>query len=596
MARTQSRQDGRDAAAMDAWCSGCGVKYTFDPAKVPAEGVNVRCTRCNAVFRVDANEPAAAAQPNVASGHRSTPPMRRPQTTPPTRAAAPRMRGASQDPLWTVRHGDGTTLQFRDMTTLQKWVVEQKVSRADEISRDGETWNTLGELSELQSFFSIVDAANARGYFGSQPPVDFDGEATVPYPASARASMPSDSDTGLGDDLAASDSTPLAGLDLSLRADATVPIPEQVLESGADATQPMSLSELAASYESEASGSASSATSQAPSPAAPTSPANEGAAPSIAEAISSGATDSGSFWATEISSALRTGELSPIPDDDTIAYWQKKGRKTQVRWGGAFAVAILGVGAYLTWPIVEPVLYELAGGVPPQAARPAEVSAPNGAEANAESRSAPEGEQVASAGEAKKTSADSAAAKPAPKSAQPVLQKVAAPSPSSSQTPASVSPSAPPAKVALAAPQAAAHAAANTPSTASATPSSAPQTDPQALLQRAERLRESDRTAEALALYREASELAPSDPRVSTGMGWCYVDLERFADATRVFADVLKSHPRDALSHFGLAEASRAMGDAEQARDSYRKYLEIAPQGPDARIARLALDELEKSP
>lgn len=588
---------------MDAWCSGCGVKYTFDPAKVPAEGVNVRCTRCNAVFRVDANEPAEVAKPAAAAANRSTPPanrstppMRRPQTTPPSRAAVPRMRGAEQDPLWTVRHSDGTTLQFRDMTTLQKWVVEQKVDRADEISRDGETWNILGELSELQSFFSIVDAANARGYFGSQPPADFDGEETIPFPAAASISLPSEREASGA--LAATDAAPSTGEDTSLRADATIPIPEQVTGAGADATQPMSMSEVAAAFEAEASGSASSLPAQAESsdastPSTPPSPATATGAPapaSISEAISSGATDSGSFWATEISSALRTGELNPITDDDTIAHFQKKNRKTSFRWGGVFAGLTAVVSVWLLWGDVEPVVRELVGAdVLPNATPPTSVAA---AEDDKDAASDENKAQSANETEQKqKSAAKVAATKPAAAGAKASAGK---PPASAKKNAAPETPVVQEKTAAAPAKQAVPAAQKDSPPVVANNPP--PAQDAQALLQRAERLRESDRTAEALAVYREASELAPSDPRVLTGMGWCYIDLERFADATRSFGDVLKTNPRDALSHFGLAEASRAMGNLKQARDSYRRYLEIAPSGPDARIARLALDELEKSP
>jgi hypothetical protein len=56
-----------------------------------------------------------------------------------------------------VRQPSGNVLTFKELTTLQKWIVERKVSREDEISKSGETWKRLGSIAELASFFQAVD-------------------------------------------------------------------------------------------------------------------------------------------------------------------------------------------------------------------------------------------------------------------------------------------------------------------------------------------------------------------------------------------------------------------------------------------------------
>ncbi len=71
-----------------------------------------------------------------------------------------------------VKKTDGQTFRFRELTTLQKWIVERKVGRDDEISRTAKSWKKLGEIAELTSFFQVVEAAEAaqRSVTASQMP------------------------------------------------------------------------------------------------------------------------------------------------------------------------------------------------------------------------------------------------------------------------------------------------------------------------------------------------------------------------------------------------------------------------------------------
>ena len=55
----------------------------------------------------------------------------------------------------------GDVFRFRELTTLQQWIVERKVSRDDEISRSGDNWKRLGGIAELESFFHVVEQAEA---------------------------------------------------------------------------------------------------------------------------------------------------------------------------------------------------------------------------------------------------------------------------------------------------------------------------------------------------------------------------------------------------------------------------------------------------
>src|SRR5262245_47649213 len=134
---------------MDVSCPRCKTEYEFDDARVPESGVTVKCTSCNHVFRV--RKKAAAAAP--APAPMPAMPMSRvgDETIPHKSSQAPRE--------WKVRQPSGNIFSFKELTTLQKWIVERKVSRDDEISLTGEAWKRLGNIAELASFFQIVDDA-----------------------------------------------------------------------------------------------------------------------------------------------------------------------------------------------------------------------------------------------------------------------------------------------------------------------------------------------------------------------------------------------------------------------------------------------------
>jgi tetratricopeptide (TPR) repeat protein len=59
---------------------------------------------------------------------------------------------------WLLRRPNGSVQTFKELTTLQKWIVERKVCRDDEISKSGETWKRLGTIAELASFFQAVES------------------------------------------------------------------------------------------------------------------------------------------------------------------------------------------------------------------------------------------------------------------------------------------------------------------------------------------------------------------------------------------------------------------------------------------------------
>lgn len=125
---------------MDVRCEKCLTEYEFDDAKVTEAGVTVKCTTCGHVFKV---RRAASAAPSAPRDEFS-----------PESAQIDRMRE------WKIRQPAGNIFTCRELTTLQKWIVERKVSREDEISLTGDSWKRLGDIPELAGFFIVVDQAN----------------------------------------------------------------------------------------------------------------------------------------------------------------------------------------------------------------------------------------------------------------------------------------------------------------------------------------------------------------------------------------------------------------------------------------------------
>ena len=113
---------------MDIVCPQCKTEYEFEDDKVTEAGVTVKCTSCDFTFKV-------------------------------RRRIEEELEDDEERP-WLIRRENGDVMTFHELTTLQQWIVEQKVSSTDEISRGGEAWRPLGEIPELSSFFDIVEAAN----------------------------------------------------------------------------------------------------------------------------------------------------------------------------------------------------------------------------------------------------------------------------------------------------------------------------------------------------------------------------------------------------------------------------------------------------
>ena len=112
-------------------------------------------------------------------------------------------------------------------------------------------------------------------------------------------------------------------------------------------------------------------------------------------------------------------------------------------------------------------------------------------------------------------------------------------------------------------------------------------------LAKGQKAQRSGRSKEAVRLLTLALEERPGDAVATLAMGWAQLDLRRTDAAIKSFRQALASNPALAEAQFGLGEALRAQGRTTDAVSAFQRYLELAPNGPDAETAKNAIRALE---
>ena len=115
-------------------CGRCQAEYDLDDSQVRSGSTDVQCSVCGHVF--------AVAQP----GSNQT-----------ADGASARERVAIE---WLLQTADGGVHRFHGLTSLQKWIIERRVTRQDKVSPDGKAWQYAGQIVELTPFFDVVDEAD----------------------------------------------------------------------------------------------------------------------------------------------------------------------------------------------------------------------------------------------------------------------------------------------------------------------------------------------------------------------------------------------------------------------------------------------------
>jgi predicted Zn finger-like uncharacterized protein len=140
---------------MDVRCERCRAQYAVDDARVSETGVKVACAQCGHAFLL--RKKTLSVTVPLKGGDTDTPvPIADLAGAPPPPAAEAAERGE-----WRLRQPSGAVFPFRELSTLQRWIVERKATRDDEVAAagQGEAWRKLGDIPELQSFFTLLDRA-----------------------------------------------------------------------------------------------------------------------------------------------------------------------------------------------------------------------------------------------------------------------------------------------------------------------------------------------------------------------------------------------------------------------------------------------------
>lgn len=151
---------------MDVSCPQCHASYELDESQIRGDSARVKCSSCNHVFRL--YKPSSLQGPPVftsASGYQGSPSgtgqaFSSEQEPSSQSGSHLSLSSASEwkQPSHTfiVRSEHGVISHIPDQATLQRMIVERKVSPIDELSLDGEQWVRLGMLQEYQPFFQVL--------------------------------------------------------------------------------------------------------------------------------------------------------------------------------------------------------------------------------------------------------------------------------------------------------------------------------------------------------------------------------------------------------------------------------------------------------
>ncbi len=559
---------------MDVRCERCKTLYELDDTRVSEAGTTVRCTTCGHVFRV--RKKVLLMTEAVGNGGEST-------AVPPP---------VVEKPAWRVRSPSGRVIAFRELTSMQKWIVERKFGRDDEISLHGDHWKRLGDIAELQPFFLILDEVDRvhqledrlrRAELPDEAPSALERELGGPGPDAPVAPLqptppPIRLETPIEPELearpvavfgpafAATPPEPAARVEPITRP--REPAPES---SGGPAAPPRTGTPSAFSLEE---------IREATRPSPDDLPMPEGTVEPSSEAPPDEA-DQPQF--------TRRAGLGVDPDvvDDTEG-WDTPPRRSKAPWVATFLIVVTAgaaVGAYFyVWvPAQQEKLRQEA-----QRARLEESQkARDAADVEVRERERRAKEELL-AGMAGRTDAGTGttATPPAVVVDGGTGGSAGPEGPRGSLEP---SPTAAPTRAVAAAPPAPRPETARQRTTARPDPRARTFEEWMAL---ADRERERSRARAALDAYDRAIALDGSRAEAYLGQGRAHLELGDPRSAIAAFRRALMVNSRYSVAEFWLGEAYRRSGQGPQAAEAYERYLEAAPEGAEAPRAREALNAL----
>lgn len=430
-----------------------------------------------------------------------------------------------------MRRRDGSVSSLRELTTLQRWIVEGTLSREDEIGLDGETWRVLGTIPDLGLFFS---AADARAQV-----VVLEGELArlkAKPPPSARVPEVAGAAPGV-------EAPPAPRRATGLEAPAAVPPP--VLRETPPPVRPTPPQR------------------HSPEPAFTRTAAGLGVAPAddwepprlhrgmgawvvvVLVLLVLGGAGGWAYlhvWLPEKQRAReeqeRNGQLEREQQahEAQVRAAEQRAKEELLQSLAAAQAQDGGVSASLDAGLVPHGVLEAPPPAAPAPSLPSEARVAGPASGVAQIRPPSSG----------------AAGQPPP------------------EAPASDTPSAP------------------TPATQAPSPSF------DDWMAEANHRRTHERASSALAAYDRALALKPLRSDAHAGRGLALLDLGRRPEALAEFQRALELDPRDGVAVLGLAETYRSLGRSEEARRAYQRYLDGWPEGAEAHAARAALESLKE--
>jgi predicted Zn-dependent protease len=88
-------------------------------------------------------------------------------------------------------------------------------------------------------------------------------------------------------------------------------------------------------------------------------------------------------------------------------------------------------------------------------------------------------------------------------------------------------------------------------------------------------LRKLQRPEEALAMFKEASRLAPDDQEVQVNQMKCLLDLGRSEEAEKKVRHLLSKHPKQPMSQYAYGLFLKNQGKTNEAIEAFRRTLEL---------------------
>ena len=553
---------------MDVRCDRCETEYELDDAIVTDAGASVQCTTCGHTFIVT---------------RRPSSPLHQMGLTPPS---GTKDLGDPAVPEWTFSTDDGKVHRFRDLTTLQKWIVERKVGRTERISRSGGPWLSLGDVAELTPFFNVVDEADraraSAGISGGMPtpptfpsaagwasvpaprtpsgPVRFLGGSPPPVPAEARRPISEDGPTVPNRMLPGSEALPLP-LPLPPPQPVGAPDVPRIPLPGVRGSSPS----IRRAPEVRASNGSGVHASSGPA-SKPAAADNEGVRVPSAARPARDALVVGPNITTE-THALESDFLRP-----------HRGRNAVL---AALALLLAGAGGGYWWWLQN-------GHASAPSAAATSDSPPPVTDTNQRSGAAlivartPADSRSAASG----PGADNAARSPTAVGGTTGAVVGARVGAGGAAAPTSAGPGS------GASPRGRSPGSVRT-ADGTAVAGRGGGASYERLVAEGDRLLEHGKSAKADKAYAQALALRSDGVAALTGSAYVLLDRQRHFKAIETFRRALAIEPSFAPARFGIAESYRARGDTAQALGAYRQYLEIAPSGTDASAARRQIKDLE---